>query len=130
MRLSAIPACSGGKSFGHRFGSFGTMAMIDKRATEEAALTGEELGVDLSPHRSRVFSMRMLERSRRVYCLSKNHFEFLQPYFAKRVDDLCMLDPKGYDIPDPYGRSIKAYRKTAARIQKAIDVRADELAEE
>ncbi|MCK6459113.1 MAG: threonylcarbamoyl-AMP synthase [Planctomycetes bacterium] len=113
--------------FGHRFASFGTMAMVDKPATQEAVEVGREHGVDLSLHRSRIFSPRLLASARRVYCLARNHLEFLRPYFADRPHALDLLDPKGREIHDPYGRPLKVYRKVGAQIERAVGKRADEL---
>jgi len=115
------------RRFGHRFGSFGTMAMVDKPATQESAVVGREHGVDLSSHRSRVFSPRLLASARRVYCLARHHVDFLLPYFAKRPADLQLLDPKGREIHDPYGRPLKVYRRVGEQIARAVEKRADEL---
>jgi L-threonylcarbamoyladenylate synthase len=112
---------------GFRFASFGTMAMIGKPATEESVVVGREHGVDLTGHRSRIFSPRLLASARRVYCLARNHLEFLRPYFAERPADLDLLDPKGRDIHDPYGRPLKVYRKVGRDIGKAVEKRALEL---
>ncbi len=113
--------------FGHRFASFGTMAMVGKPATEESVTVGHEHGVDLSAHRSRVFSPRLLASARRVYCLASNHLEFLRPYYAERPLDLQLLDPKGREIYDPYGRSLKVYRKVAEQMARAVAKRVEEL---
>ncbi len=114
--------------FGHRFASFGTMAMVNRPATEEAVVVGKDHGVDLSGHRSRIFSLRLLASARRVYCLANNHVDFLRPYFADRPHALDLLDPKGREIHDPYGRSLKVYRKVGDQIARAVGKRADELA--
>jgi L-threonylcarbamoyladenylate synthase len=113
--------------FGHRLGSLGTMAMVDKPATEHAVEVGRELGIDLSGHRSRPFSLRLLAEARRTYCLARPHLDFLRPYYAERPDDLMLLDPKGREIHDPYGRPLKVYRKVALQIAKAVERRAEEL---
>jgi tRNA threonylcarbamoyl adenosine modification protein (Sua5/YciO/YrdC/YwlC family) len=113
--------------FGHRFASFGTMAMVDKPATEEAVEVGREHGVDLKRHRSRIFSPRLLASARRVYCLATNHLAFLRPYFADRPHALDLLDPKGREIHDPYGRPLKVYRRVGAEITRAVEKRVDEL---
>jgi len=113
--------------FGHRFGSVGTMAMVGKPATEEAIRVGREHGVDLTPHRSRPFSLRALRQASRIFCLAAGHMDFLSPYLAERPGVLALLDPKGRDIPDPYGRPLKVYRRAAERIEQAVETRAEEL---
>jgi tRNA threonylcarbamoyl adenosine modification protein (Sua5/YciO/YrdC/YwlC family) len=113
---------------GFRFGSFGTMAMPDHPATEHSVTVAAERGLDLRTHRSRTFSIALLEEAEQVYCMAKNHLEFLQPYFTgERSDALALLDPKGKQVHDPYGRSLKVYRKTAEQISKAVARRAEEL---
>ncbi|HEX5136718.1 MAG TPA: L-threonylcarbamoyladenylate synthase [Planctomycetota bacterium] len=116
--------------FGHRFASFGTMAMVNRPATAEAVEVGREHGLDLTHHRSRVFSLRLLGDARRVYGLANNHIEFLRPYFAARPHALELLDPKGREIQDPYGRPLKVYRKTADQIARAVGKRVLELSGE
>lgn len=113
--------------FGYRLASFGTMAMVDKPVPEEALAIGEQHGLDLRGHRSRVFSPRLLAESRRCWCFAKHQIDFLRPYYADRPDDLALLDPKDREIPDPYGRSLKVYRKVADQIVRAVERRIDEL---
>jgi L-threonylcarbamoyladenylate synthase len=124
-RLACAPADL--PRFGHRFASFGTMAMVNKPATEEAVEVGREHGVDLTEHRSRIFSPRLLASARRVYCLASNHLDFLRPYFADRPHALELLDHKGREIHDPYGRPLKIYRRVGQQIARAVEKRADEL---
>jgi len=112
---------------GYRFGSFGTMAMVGYPATEHSVTAAAELGLDLGRHRSRPFSIRLIEEAARVYCLSSNHRDFLLPYFQNRPDALQLLHPKNKDIADPYGRALKVYRKTAQRIVDICTERAREL---
>ena len=112
---------------GHRLGSFGTIALAGHPAGLNAITVGEEYGLDLRAHRSRPFALAMVRNARRVYGLTRSHCDFLQPYFRKRPDDLDLLDPKGREIQDPYGLSLKAYRRVGAQISKAAEARAAEL---
>ena len=115
-------------SRGFRFGSFGTMAMVGYPATEHSVTAAQEHDLDLSGHRSRPFGISLVNEAARVYCLSRNHRDFLVPYFQERPDALAFLHPKDKDIVDPYGRALKVYRKTAQRILDACAARAKELA--
>jgi tRNA threonylcarbamoyl adenosine modification protein (Sua5/YciO/YrdC/YwlC family) len=112
---------------GHRLGSFGTIALAGHPASLNAITVGEEHGVDLRSHRSRPFALGMVREARRVYGLTRSHCDFLLPYFRDRPQDLDLLDPKGREIQDPYGLSLKAYRRVGAQIHKAVDLRAAEL---
>ena len=115
---------------GFRIGSFGTMAMPGQPATDHTRTVALEMGLDLSRHRSRPWSIGLLEEADTVYCLTTAHREFLVPYFEKRPDSLKLLHPKGKDIHDPYGRSLRVYRKTGERMAGATEERAKELSEE
>jgi len=112
---------------GHRLGSFGTIALAGHPASLNAITVGEEYGLDLRAHRSRPFALGMVREAQRVFGLTRAHCDFLLPYFRKRPGDLDLLDPKGREIQDPYGLSLKAYRKVGAQILKAVELRAAEL---
>lgn len=112
---------------GFRFGSFGTMALENMPATENAIQSAADIGLDISAHRSRPFSIGLLEEASRIYCLAQGHREFLLPYFKGRSADLELLDPNKKDIRDPYRRSPRFYRKVAEQIVKACAERAGEL---
>jgi tRNA threonylcarbamoyl adenosine modification protein (Sua5/YciO/YrdC/YwlC family) len=113
--------------YGYRVGSFGTMAMPGYPATDHSVTCAADLGLDLGAHRSRPFSIRLLQSASRVYCMSKGHMEFLRPYFDDREDDLQLLDPEGKEIRDPYQKPLKVYRKTTEQIAKAVEARVDEI---
>ena len=113
---------------GFRVESFGTMGLVDKPATDHSVTVAAEHGLDLGAHRSRPFSHGLINASDTIFCLARGHREFLIPYLQERPDALQMLHPKGKEIHDPYGRSLKVYRKTGEQIAKAVSERAKELA--
>jgi tRNA threonylcarbamoyl adenosine modification protein (Sua5/YciO/YrdC/YwlC family) len=113
---------------GFRIGSFGTMAMEGRPATDHSVTVAAEHDLDISGHRSRPFSLRGLAEADTVYCLARNHYDFLRPYFEARPEALQLLDPDDREIHDPYGRSLKTYRKTGEQIARAVEDRARELA--
>jgi protein-tyrosine phosphatase len=115
--------------YGFRIRSFGTTALDGRAATENAIQVAEEHELDIRRHRSRRFRIRPLKQALRVYCLAECHRAFLLPYFTGAEDRLELLDPDGKEIPDPYGRSLRFYRKTAERIAAACERRAGELFE-
>jgi protein-tyrosine phosphatase len=127
-RLGCGPAALAHHGF--RFGSFGVLAAEGRPADDTAAEAARELGCDLAPHRSRPFSIALLEASERVYWLDRTHRDFLAPYFTRRKDGLAPLDPAGKDVPDPIGRPLRFHRKVAARIEEACRTRAEELVPE
>jgi protein-tyrosine phosphatase len=103
------------------------MAMVGYPASDNALVAALEIGLDIKAHRSRPFSIGLLERARRVYCLAKGHRDFLAPYLEGQPGTVELLEPNGKDIRDPYGRSLKVYRKVTSQIVKACQARAEEL---
>ncbi len=112
---------------GQRFGSFGVLAVAGMPATGETIRVAEELGADVSGHKSRAFALDLVASARRVLTLAGNHQDFLIPYFVDRPDDLFALRPDGRDVVDPMGKSLAVYRRVAKEIQEACRARAQEL---
>jgi tRNA threonylcarbamoyl adenosine modification protein (Sua5/YciO/YrdC/YwlC family) len=125
-RLGCEPAQIVGRGF--RLGSFGTMALQGRPASGPSIAVMKEMGLDLSRHRSRPFSIELVQSADLVYAASRNHVDFLRPFFESRPEALRLLDPQDRDIPDPYGRSERTYRKVAEQIVRACAARAAELA--
>ena len=88
-----------------------------------------EEGIDLSEHRSRAAIPDEVARHDRVYCMTRSHREallaLLPPSKGGHVE---LLDPRGADVPDPYGAGRPEYRAAADRITAAIRARLDEWA--
>jgi protein-tyrosine-phosphatase len=124
-RLDCDPDAVVGHGF--RFASFGITAPEGEPPTDHAVRVAGELGLDIGKHRSRPFRIARVDEAARVYGMTRAHLDFLSPYFIRRPDDLCLLAPKGREIPDPYGRSLKVYRRTAELIREACEQRAEEL---
>jgi len=112
---------------GYRLGSFGTMAQDGRSAPQEAVAIAEEHGVDITKHSSRPFSIELVKQASRVYWMSGSHRDFLSPFAQDRPDLLQSMDPRGRDVPDPYGRSRKTYKKVAELLESACRIRAEEL---
>ncbi|MGH7163090.1 MAG: Sua5/YciO/YrdC/YwlC family protein, partial [Planctomycetota bacterium] len=112
---------------GFRFASFGIMAMAGHPATDHSVVAGRDLGVDLSGHRSRPFSIGLVREARRIFTMARGHRDFLEPYFCYRRDELQPLRPDGKDIHDPYGRPFDTYRRVARLIERACRQRAEGL---
>ena len=112
---------------GYRLGSFGTMAVEGRPAPAEAIAVAGEQGLDLTRHRSRPFSIELVKQAGSIYWMSRSHRDFLSPFAQNQPGLLHSMDPKGRDVPDPYGRSLKTYRKVAEMLEDACRRRAEEL---
>ncbi|MHC4953755.1 MAG: L-threonylcarbamoyladenylate synthase [Planctomycetota bacterium] len=107
--------------------SCGTHGWDDATATPEAERAAKELGYDLSEHRSRPFDLTLLGTAHRVWCMESHHVAELEPYFQERPGVLELFDPDGGNVPDPFRRSMRTYRKVAKRIEAISRARATEL---
>ena len=105
------------------------MAQNGRSAPEEAVAIAREHGIDITGHRSRPFSIELVKQASRIYWMSRSHQDFLSPFAQDRPDLLQSMDPKGRDVPDPYGRSRKTYKKVAELLETACRKRAEELVE-
>jgi protein-tyrosine phosphatase len=84
--------------------------------------------LDLEGHRTRRLSEEMVETASHVYCMERAHLEEILAFFPGRAKDVRLVDPEGNDVEDPAGRSLPAYRKTAARLDAAAALIAGGLA--
>ena len=110
-----------------KFSSCGTHGWHAAPATPEAQKAAKQLGYDLSAHTSRPLDLAILGTADRVWCMDAEHRAELGSYFQDRPEALRMFDPAGEDVADPYGRSMRFYRKTARRIEELARLRVEEL---
>ena len=98
--------------------SAGIFAQGSEPISESSAACLRSLNVDFSKFKPRQLRHKMIESSFLVFCMTADQKELLNDfenvYAAK---DVC-----GFDIPDPYGGDIEAYRRTADLICRAVDI--------
>lgn len=124
-RLGTTP--EGLACFGFELGSFGTMGLTGREASDYAIIAAEEAGYDIRAHRARPFSIELAKSARILYGLDQSHIDFLRPYFHTRPGDLRLLDPGGKEILDPYGKKLSYYRNAVEAMKRACEARAGEL---
>lgn len=114
---------------GFELSSMGVFAAVGDPASRAAQAAMAEDGIDLSGHRSRPAIPDEVGRQDRVYCMTRSHREallaLLPPGKAGHVE---LLDPRGGDVPDPFGAGRTEYRAAADRIAASIRARMDEWA--
>lgn len=84
-------------------------------ATGEAIKAAAELGADISGHRAANISEELAANAKRIYAMTQAHKRLLTERFCIPESKIVVLD-----IPDPFGRGIEEYRKTAYKIKEAI----------
>lgn len=83
----------------------------------------EERGIDLSDHRSRALTLDMLQIANLVLVMTRGHKEAVQLEFPEQADKVYLLSEMagpGYDIADPIGQPLEAYRATFDEIDDLL----------
>ncbi len=112
---------------GLRFLSAGVAAGDGFPASAASVAVAAEVGIDLSGHRTRQLSPRLVAAVDRVFCLGPSHLvaaKAMAPEYADRIE---LLDPDGGAIPDPFGADLDTYRHTRDVIARSVERRVKDL---
>jgi protein-tyrosine-phosphatase len=102
-----------------RIESAGTWALEGVPASYNTQVIMQELGLDLSGHRSRCISREIIGSFSVILTMERGHKEALQaefPEYANRVFLLSEMAGVVRDIRDPYGSTLLDYRESAREI--------------
>jgi protein-tyrosine-phosphatase len=105
--------------------SAGLSAMDGDKASQNSLDACQEIGLDISSHKSSGISRADLQEASVIFCMTESHRALINMYF-----DL----PEGYpiflmrefvengsrELPDPYGQDIEVYRECRDRMLEAI----------
>ena len=87
--------------------SAGTWTVNDLPATNEAQKEAEMYGLNLSLHKSRVITEKILSQADLILVMEHNHKEAITQEFPFTANKVFLLAEAAnglpYDIPDPYG---------------------------
>jgi protein-tyrosine-phosphatase len=100
--------------------SAGVWAGEDQRATSQAIEAAGEFGVDLSAHRSQKLTKELIDKADMVFCMTRQHMDAVREVSPAPTGRVRRLWSKG-DIPDPAGGGPDVYRRTARKMQQAIE---------
>lgn len=110
--------------------SAGTWASDGLPALPYAIKIGNELGVDLSEHRSRMVTADMLKNAKLVFAMEERHKESLKFEFNEFKDKIFLLREligQNQDIRDPVSNGYPAYVQIGYQIQSILIDGFDEL---
>lgn len=89
----------------------GTISPNSKTALEEAGISVEKFA-------PRQLTQKLIEASTIVICMTESQKKMLEACGnVKCIKDLC-----GYDVPDPYGCNLDAYKVTRDALSRACDI--------
>lgn len=113
-----------GAGTGWAVASAGTWAEAGLPAAEFARQAAEGMGLSLQGHRSRRVLKEILEGQDLILVMERGHAEALRaefPWVTGRVHLLAGLAGEAYDIPDPFGGTLEAYRALARDLDSLVE---------
>lgn len=96
--------------------SAGISAAEGSPASVNSVKACEEIGVDISRHRSTQLTNQMFYEADEVVPMTKTHQIIMQDAFKNREKILPALD-----VPDPFGGDLEEYRLCRNRIKEKIE---------
>lgn len=96
--------------------SAGISAAEGSPASVNSVKACEEIGVDISGHRSTPLTNQMFYEADEVVPMTKTHQIIMQDAFKNREKILPALD-----VPDPFGGDLEEYRLCRDRIKEKIE---------
>lgn len=120
-----------GKNKGIKVLSAGISAFPGAKASPEAIEVMKELGIDLSPHRSRALTKDIIEKVDLILTMTHEHKKQILSIVPQAEGKVFTLREfaklEGTDILDPFGKSIEEYRKSAREIKEALEKSIDKI---
>lgn len=110
--------------------SAGTLGIEGAPAAAEAIAALDEIGIDLSGHRSRGIRASDLRTADLVIAMDSGHLEELaarfpdgagQRWLLRAFEGSAQPDSRAGDLDDPIGRPTSLFRKQAATIARCVD---------
>ncbi|MBR5273336.1 MAG: low molecular weight protein arginine phosphatase [Clostridia bacterium] len=95
--------------------SAGLSAFDGEAASENSIEAMNELGIDITSHRSKTVTRDLLDETDLIVCLSKGHFDILRNFVDEKK-----LKILGSGITDPFGMRYSEYVRTRDEIETAL----------
>ncbi|MBI5850461.1 MAG: Sua5/YciO/YrdC/YwlC family protein [Planctomycetes bacterium] len=115
------------RAHGLVFASAGITALTGMAASDGGRAAVRELGLSLDDHQSTALTRELLAAADRILCLGASHLVAVRALAPAIADRAELLDPRGGGIPDPFGEDLDTYRRTRDSIQRAVQLRLDEI---
>lgn len=98
--------------------SYGLHAEIGGQISANSLAALSEIGITVPSFTPRQLTRKVIAGSALVVCMTTAQKQALSQY----PNVLCVKDICGYEVPDPYGRDLEAYRAARDAIARACDV--------
>ena len=105
--------------------SAGISAMDGDQASDNSIQACQELGLDITDHRSAALTRATLENASAIFYMTESHRALLNMYFEVPESTSIFLmrefiDQESKELPDPYGQDIEVYRECRDRMKEAL----------
>jgi protein-tyrosine phosphatase len=105
--------------------SAGISAMDGDQASVNSIQACEEVGLDLTDHRSAALTRATLENASAIFCMTESHRALLYMYFEVPESTSIFLmreftEGGSKELPDPYGQDIEVYRECRDRMKESL----------
>ena len=107
--------------------SAGLSAFFPQKASKNAILVMNEIGIDISSHVSRLINEEMIKESTLILTMERYHKEVITKMYPGVMDKVFTLkeyvldDKKELDVVDPYGGNIEEYRRCRDELSYLLD---------
>ena len=105
--------------------SAGLSAMDGDKASQNSIDACEEVGLDITDHRSSGLTRSSLEEASAVFCMTESHRALINMYFELPPGYPIFLmrefvEDGAKELPDPYGQDLDIYRQCRDRMLEAM----------
>ena len=106
--------------------SAGLTAANGDKASENSREAIEEIGLDLSDHRSCSLTRSTLQNASVIFCMTESHRALMHMYFELPDDAPVFLmrefmdGVKDKELPDPFGQDLPVYRECRDKMIEAL----------
>lgn len=112
------------KTDAHTVSSAGLSVLYPAQAAENAVCVMQEYGLDITTHRSRQLTDKMVQNSDVILTMTAGHKAILNTIFPLAKEKTFTLgEYAGHpvDVEDPFGGDMEIYRNCAAQLSRLIE---------
>lgn len=98
--------------------SCGIHAEVGGTISANSKIALEDVGISVENFKPRQLTQKLIEGSAIVICMTESQKKMLEAC----GNVYCIKDMCGYDVPDPYGCNLDAYKVTRDALSRACDI--------
>ncbi len=105
--------------------SYGLIERVNRPSPENAILVAQDFGIDLKPHRSKLFTQEVVEKSGVIFVMDFELYQRVKKQFPGAKKKLLFLgafqkNARSPEILDPYGGDVNQFKKVYQQIVDAV----------